>query len=325
MKKLLLVVLASFMLLALFAGCAAAMPQEDSNGNYYSQGEVAEAPAAEPGYDKGDYDVAPQESAVPAEGSGSSYNYDNSILQPGVDRKIIYEGTIEARTKKYDEDLNTILNKLRELGGYQENASTTGTPPKDWQDQGRTATLTLRVPSEHFDDFMNVLKGLGETVSTSVNGRDVSEAYFDTETRLSTLRIQESRLQDLLKQAATLEDIIEIEKQLEETTYQIESLQSQLRGYDSLIDFSTVTVYLTEVNDLQSVKPTDEPLGDRISSAFYAVLNALAKFGEGLLIFFIGGSPIIVPLVLVGVILLIIFGRKRKKRAAQKNNQTPMV
>jgi len=331
MKKLLLVVMASLMALSLFAGCSASMaPQENGNdGDYDSKGEAYEEPQASSALDYGSVSDAEapvaEESAAPAEGTGSGLNYDNSILQPGVNRKIIYEGEIRARTKHYDDDLKTILGKLKEYGGYQQEASTEGTAPENWQDQGRNATLTLRVPSEHFDDFMNVLKGLGKTVSTSVKGRDISETYFDTETRLSSLRIQESRLQDLLKKAATLEDIIEIEKQLEDTTYQIESLQSQLRDYDSLIDYSTVTVYLTEVNEIQSVNPTDEPLGGRISSAFYGVMNVLAKIGEGLVIFFVGGSPILVPLIIVGVILIIIFARKKKKKAAMKNNNTPIV
>jgi hypothetical protein len=315
MKKLLLVVLAVFMILSLAAGCAGAMTQESSDGDYYGKGEIAEAPAA------------PEESveASSDSGAGSDINFDESILQPGVNRKIIYEGSISARTKKYDDDLNTIMSKLKEYGGYQENASTSGTKPESWQDEGRSATLVLRVPSAHFDDFMNLLKGLGETVSTQVNGRDVSEDYYDTESRLKTLRIQQGRLEDLLKQAATLEDIIQIENAIEETTSRIDELEIQLRDYDSLIDYSTVTVYLTEVNSLQEVKPSEEPLGERIAAAFYGVLNALAKFGEGLAIFFVGGSPILVPLIIAGVVLLIIFNRRKKKKAAMKNNQPPTM
>lgn len=313
MKKLLLVVLAVFMSLSLLAGCAASNMQDSVGKDYYGEGAVAEAPAAE-------------EAPAPVEdgGAGSSFNFDNSIMQPGVNRKIIYEGVIEARTKRFEEDMDTILTKLKEYGGYQQNASTSGTKPEKWQDRGRSATLVLRVPSEHFDDFMNVLKGLGETVSKSVNGRDVSEDYFDTQSRLKTLRIQKERLEALLEKAATLEDVIEIENAIENTTSRIEDLEIHLRGYDSLIEYSIVTVYLTEVNALQAVKPADEPLGERITAAFYRVLNVLAKIGEGLVIFFIGGSPILVPLVIVGVILIVVFRARKKKKAAQ-NNQPPVM
>jgi ABC-type spermidine/putrescine transport system permease subunit II len=62
-----------------------------------------------------------------------------------------------------------------------------------------------------------------------------------------------------------------------------------------------------------------------MSAAFYGVLNALAKFGEGLAIFFVGGSPILVPLIIAGVVLLIVFNRLKKKKAAIKNNQPPVI
>ena len=323
MKRLLLVVLAVSLLLMLVAGCAAApKTQDNSSIDYYGEGSVAGAPAeVQPEAPAADVAPAPAEHAE-YESAGSSFNFDNSIMQPGVNRKIIYEGEIEARTKRFDEDLSTILTKLKVYGGYQQKASVSGTKPEKWQDIGRSAILVLRVPSKHFDDFMNVLKGL-ETVSTSVNGRDVSEEYFDTQSRLKTLRTQKARLEALLEKAATLEDIIEIENAIENTTARIEDLEIQLRNYDSLIDFSIVTVYLTEVNDLQTVKPADKSLGERISTAFYDVLNVLARFGEGLLIFLVGGSPILVPLAIVGVILILVFRSRKKKRAAAQNNQPP--
>mgnify|MGYP001142545559 CR=1 FL=1 len=319
MKRLLLVVLAVFVLLMLAAGCAAA-PRDSSSPDYYGEGSVAGAPAEAPASEEAPAAPVPDMEA----GAGSSFDFDNSIMQPGVNRKIIFEGEIEARTKRFDEDLNTILTKLKAYGGYQQNASVSGTKPEKWQDRGRSAILVLRVPSKHFDDFMNVLKGLGETVSTSVNGRDISEQYYDTQSRLKTLRIQKERLEALLEKASTLEDIIEIENALENTTTRIEDLEIQLRNYDSLIDFSIVTVYLNEVNDLQTVKPADKSLGERISTAFYDVLNALARFGEGLLIFLIGGSPVLVPLAIIAVILILVFrSRKKKKKAASGNNLPP--
>ena len=333
MKRILLVVLTALVALSLLVGCSA--PKSESSGDYYSEGEVAgappmeapaatEAPAAEePAYDEGSGDGVAEEPAAPQEGAGSGVDYDSSVLQPSVDRKIIFYGNIEARTKNYDKDLQTILSKLDEYGGYQQDASESGAKPEDWQDTGRTAMMTLRLPSKHFDAFMNVLKGLGETVSTSVRGEDVSVQYFDTETRLKTLRIRETRLQELLKEAKGLEDIIELERELANVSYEIQSLESTLRDYDSLIDFSTVTVYLYEVNEVQSVEPSEESLGNRISTAFYSVLNALSDFGEGLLIFLVGGAPILLPLAIIAVIVIVLVKRHNRKMAARNSNLPP--
>lgn len=335
MKRILLVVLTALVALSLLVGCSA--PKSESSADYYSEGEVAgappmeapveapaatEAPAAEePAYDEGGGTVS--EPAAPDEGAGSGVDYDSSVLQPSVDRKIIFYGEIQARTKNYEKDIATILAKLKEYGGYQQDASESGTPPKDWQDEGRSAYMVVRIPSKHFDAFMNVLKGLGETVSTSVRGEDVSVQYFDTETRLKTLRIRETRLQELLKEAKGLEDIIELERELANVSYEIQSLQSTLRDYDSLIDFSTVTINLYEVNEIESVKPSEDSLGDRISTAFYSVLNALADFGEGLLIFLIGGAPILVPLALIAVIVIVLVKRHKKKKSVKNSNLPP--
>lgn len=328
MKRVLLVVLTALVALSLLAGCSAS--KSESSADYYSEGEVAgapameapaapEAPAEEPAYDEGNGGGTKEEAAPQEDGAGSGVDYDSSVLQPSVDRKIIFYGNIEARTKNYEKDLDTINSKLKEYGGYQQDASESGTPPKDWQDQGRSAYMVVRIPSKHFDAFMNVLKGLGETVSTSVRGEDVSVQYFDTETRLKTLRIRETRLQELLKEAKGLEDIIELERELANVSYEIQSLQSTLRDYDSLIDFSTITINLYEVNEIESVKPSEDSLGERISTAFYSVLNALADFGEGLLIFLIGGFPILLLLAIIAVVVIVLVKRHNKKKATRNN------
>ena len=172
---------------------------------------------------------------------------------------------------------------------------------------------------------MNVLKGLGETVSTSVRGTDISTQYFDIETRLKTLRIREERLQELLKEAKGLEDIIELERELANVSYEIQINQTQLRDFDSLVDFSTVTVSLQEVNEITSVTPSKQTLGDRVSEAFYAVANALKDFGEGLVIFLAGGSLILIPLAVGGVIAIVLVKRRKRRKAAQKNDNKPVA
>jgi hypothetical protein len=315
MKKGLLIVLAAALLASLiFAGCASKSMEDrtEASADYYAQGEVAEAPAndgdgSKEGVQSGD-----------SGGAGSSIDYENSILQPDVKRKIVYNGNIQAQTTKFDEDHNKILAKLTEFGGYVQSSSVSGTRPEQWQDTGRTAQMTLRVPSAKFDEFMKFLGEMGETISSSVSGQDISLQYFDIQTRLETLRTREDRLQELLKQAATMEDIIELEQALSNVSYEIQSLEMNLRDYDSLIDFSTVTIYLTEVNVIDKVTPGKKTLGERISSSFYSVLNGLADFGEWLLVFLSGAWMILVPL---GVVTWLIV--RRVKRNRHKREQRP--
>ncbi len=320
MKKLLVFLTIAALMVAALAGCSSR--SESGGGNYYAQGEVAEAPVPA-AYDdaatqeSASAEEAPAESAAPAPDAG--LNYDGSILAPDAKRKIVYYGSFSIRTKDFDADYDSLLASLERMGGYIESSSVSGSKPDEWNEQGRTASLTLRVPSSRFSEFTGLLGDMGETVSSSVSGQDISLQYFDTETKLKTLRARETRLLELLGKATTMEDIVELEKALADVSYEIQMLETSLRDYDSLIDYSTVTIEMQEVNQVAAVTPPDESIGTRISNAFYSVLNVLADFGEFLLVFFIGGAPVIVPLAAV-IVLIIILVKRRKKKQIQARN-----
>jgi hypothetical protein len=320
MKKWWLVVLSAMLVIAMvFAGCSSASTQDSDTGYASAEagapaydGEKAVENAEEPDY-AAEESVAEEESG----GAGETVDSESAMLEPVEERKIIYYGNIEAQTENFDEDYNSILAKLNEYGGYVESSSVSGTKPEEWQDTGRSAQMTLRIPSDKFDEFMVFMGEMGETISSSVSGKDISLEYFDIETKLKTLRTREDRLEALLEKAATLEDIISLEQALADVSYEIQSLEMSLRDYDSLIDYSSVTIYLQEVQVITEVTPSSpKTLGERISSGFYSVLNVLADIGEGLLVFLIAGSPVLVPL--GAIIFLIVFFTKRSKKKRAK-------
>ncbi len=328
MKKITVTIMALILAMVMvFTGCSAAGTQDtSSNEEYYSKTEAAMEPAADMDYAEDIGDDVSAEAPIAEEDSGEGgtslgLNDAPSILEPSVDRKIIYSGYIESRTKNFEEDYQMILDKLTEAGGYVENAYMYGTPPEDWQDEGRQVEITLRVPSDKFDAFIEMLSGIGENVSSSISGEDISLRYFDLETRLSTLRIREERLQALLEEAKGLEDIIELERELADVAYEIQTNEVEKRNYDSLIDYSTITVRMQEVHDVAAITPSEESVGERIASGFYSVLNALADFGEGLLIVLVAGAPILIILGLIAVLIVWLVKRSRKKRGKKAQTQ----
>lgn len=315
-----------FLLIAafLFAGCSSAAPDRaqsnsGSDGSYYesesvAKGEAApqapayEAPAAEPQEGIAD-------SSIPGSGDGTGMDT-VSILQPGVNRKIVYTGNIEANTKEFLKDCDMIESRLKEVGGYIENSEISGKPPKEWNDQGRYARMTLRVPSKNFDAFITMLKGIGQNLRTNVYGEDISLQYFDLETKISTLRNRQSRLEEMLKDPAyKLEAIIELERDLAQVSYEIQMLETNRRNYDSLVDFSTIHITLYEVVEFKEITTPEDDLGTRISNGFFAVLNAVASFGEALIIFFAAGSPVLVPLGIIAIVTIVLVKRSKKRKA----------
>ena len=332
MKKGLIIVLSLVMAASmLFAGCSSMGTETTSDS--------AEYYAEEPAYDKAEYDnqgvdtagsydmddmAADSDEAYEedaGDGAGIDIEGTSSVLEPSVDRKIIYTGSISARTKNFDDDYDMIMDSVAQAGGYIENANVYGTEPEEWQDEGRRAEITLRVPSDKFDEFIDMLKGVGETTNSSVSGRDISLQYFDIETRLENLRIREERLQELLEKAASLEDIIELERELANVSYEIQSYEIEKRNYDSLIDFSQIYVSLQEVAEQAEIVAPQETVGESMKNGFFNVLNGLAVFGRWLLVAIVAISPVLAILAVILVIVLMSVRAARRKRARKQNEE----
>lgn len=71
-----------------------------------------------------------------------------------------------------------------------------------------------------------------------------------------------------LEQAESIEEMMTIESRLSDIRYQLESMESQLRTYDSQIEYSTVSLYISEVVELTPVETKEQTTWERISEDF---------------------------------------------------------
>ena len=147
--------------------------------------------------------------------------------------------------------------------------------------------------------------------SRSENVQDVTLTYVDLQSHRDALRTEQERLLQLLEQAESVEDIITIEQRLSDVRYQLESMESQLRSYDNRVDYSTVYLYIDEVEVYTPVE--EETVWERISTGF---VDSLKNIGEGLkeaAIWFVIHIPYLVIWAIVIVIIILIL-KKIKKR-----------
>ena len=112
---------------------------------------------------------------------------------------------------------------------------------------------------------MGTLAQLNSQRHTTEN---ISEAYYDTESRLVTQRTKLERLQELLAKADKMEDIITLESAIAETELQIERLTGTLRKYDALVDYATVEINLNEVYQLTEQEQPVIGFGAKLVEAF---------------------------------------------------------
>lgn len=307
MGKRYLAVLAAGMLLLSAAGCG-------SSGSSKETADFATTEAAIEEYDMAEAPeaAAEYENGYEASGAITSENGIEAVAETG--RKLIKTVYLSMQTREFDSVLDGLSAKVQEMGGYIENSSISGS--SYYYAGTRSADFTVRVPSDRLDEFVEVVSDLGNVTQKNESVEDVTLQYVDTESRKKALETEQERLLELLEQAENMEDLLAIESKLSEVRYELENYGSQLRLLDNQIDYSTVSVYIAEVERITEVKDRTffEEVADRFSDSLYVVGRGLRGFAIG----FLGSLPILaVWAVVLGAVILIlrkVFGRKKKER-----------
>ncbi len=251
-----------------------------------------------------------------ADGTGNS----SSTSSVRESRKIIETINYSVQTKTFDELVSTLESKALACGGYVESSDVSGNSYEDFD--SRYATYVFRIPSDKVPDFTTYLSENSTVTNKSVNTEDVTLEYVDIESRIKALKTEKESLEALLKEATSTSEIIEIRDMLTEVIYEIESYESRLRTFDNLIDFTTITIHVNEVEHPEVVKEQNfiQRIGSNLAENFRNVWDFIVEF----IVFIVSALPYILLIgVNVVVIILIIklSVKKRRKKIAQKAEQ----
>src|SRR5687767_10482195 len=111
------------------------------------------------------------------------------------------------------------------------------------QGENRSALITVRVPSDRFDEALRQLKLLdGEVLTSNVDAKDVTDQFTDLQARLVAKQAEEQRYLQLFPQAKTVDETLKIDAALGNVRVQIEQLQGQLNLIKSRTEYSTITM-----------------------------------------------------------------------------------
>ena len=209
-----------------------------------------------------------------------------------------------------------------EPGGSSESAAVEGGGYYD-RNAARYGSYVIRVPRQAYDTFLSGVDGVGYVVSLNQSSEEIGEVYFDTEARLRTQQTKQTRLLALLEQAATMEDIIDLENALSEVEYQIEQYSTELRRYDSLVDYATIGVELYEVRRLSDGAGTADRLGTRISTALSEGAQGAGEALGNVIVWCAYHLIALLVLAAAAAVVLAVCLRRRKKRAAPPAASAP--
>ena len=319
MKKFVSLLLALLMLLTLCAcgeskSAASGAPRADYDANgFYLAKEEAAMPAEEPmaAYDEA-YGLSA--TAVQTAPGGS----DAPSQRPG---KIIYSSNVQVETTDFEGTLAKLDKMVADFGGWVESSSVSGSNYAD-RSRGsvsrRSASFTLRIPSERFQELMSSLSDLGNVPYSHIYSENVTAQYYDVQARLTAYTAQEQRLLEMMELAESVEDVIILEDRLTEVRYRIESLQSSLNNWDRQVSFSSVYLDISEVQEYSPEPQVQPSYGERLSRALKSGWKDFTDFCQDLLLLIAESLPGLILFAAVITAVVLAVRRRRKARRAAR-------
>lgn len=298
MKKFASLTLAIMMVLTLLVGCGASAPMMENDMAM----EAPMAPAPEYALDGGYKNMTSV--------AGQSI--------PNTEQKLIKTVRMDVETEDLEALLPQINEKIASLGGYVENQELyNGSSYSSYRH--RNANLTVRVPAENLNGFVEDVKGVSNVVTYNESTENVTLQYVSTESRMKALEVEQERLLELLAKAENMSDLLEIESRLTDVRYELENVTSQLRVLSNQVDYATIHLYISQVKVYTEVE--EQTVWQRIGSGFKENLRDMGEDLTDFFVWFVTYSPQLLIWAAVILVAVKILRKKIAKRKAAKKTQ----
>ncbi len=340
MKKIIIISVIACMCCAfLFSGCAMEeaiddiMEGQSALSDYYD--DYADSFLTEPSEDTYDWksedlETEDWEAEAPAlyDDSEESWDLDmpaddliagGPVISDGS--KLVQTREISMRTTEFDKDYGKVKELLKKVGGYIEYENLYGTAPEGVYDPGRYSSMVMRVPVDKYDSFVEDLSQIGTIDSMEVHTEDYSDSYYDTESRIELLEERKERLLKHLDEATKMEDIITLEDEISDVIYQLDELKGQQRNLDSMVEYATVSLDITEYQLADDAEIKDDFMLDP-GNAFNTTLKGMGDFFRVFGVMLAAAAPILILIAVVIVVVLVIVHVVRKANAKKANART---
>ena len=299
MKKITALLLVLLLALSMLASCSAA------DGNTAMKGESAPTVGA---------------TGTPESGKTENGNL-NIDVEEDYARKIIKTYDITLETKDYASARDVIVNTAATLGGYVSDSAEKDTVNYN-NKKTRTASFTVRVPSEKVDSYVDTLGKNASVLSKKLSTQDITTSYYDLESQLESLLEQETRIKKLMDEATNYTYLLQLDDKLTSIRTQINNINKQIQLYDKSVALSFVYVTLNEVVEYTEIEEAEPTFGARIAEAFVGTFKNFWAFCQDFFVAMVWLLPVMIIAAAVTVTVVILKKRKRAKRENAQNSNT---
>lgn len=231
--------------------------------------------------------------------------------------KIIKTVTMNTETKEYDRALAELDRLITENGGFVESSSANGQSLDYNGVYRRSAKYTIRIPAEKLNDFLSASQQLLNVTYSHSTSENITAEYYDIQSRLEVLRTERDALNGMLEKATDVDSMLSIRDRLYNVIEEIESYETRLRVYDSLVSYSTVHMTVDEVVEYTKVQVEEPTWGERLVEAFKESWENFADGFQDFTVGFLYAIPTLLVLAAIATgVILILRAIIRRRRAA---------
>lgn len=158
-----------------------------------------------------------------------------SVDSNQIERKLIKNGYLSIEVENFDTAETDIKTFAKSFGGYITDTNQTE----------YNFSATVKIPAVNFEKAMDESGKIGKIKNKSENCQDVTEDFYDLDSRINSKRILKEKLESYLKQAKDMKELLEVERQLNQVVSELESMEGRMKRLNNQIDYSTININLT--------------------------------------------------------------------------------
>jgi hypothetical protein len=212
------------------------------------------------------------------------------------DRKVIRNGEITVELADPAAGQRRIGHIAESHGGF------VVTSESKFAEKAHTITMTVRVPSAHFEAAMEEIRGGdGRILHEKITGQDVTEEFIDLDARIRMKRNLEEQYMTIMQQARSIPETMQIQSQIAGVRTEIEQLEGRKRFLANQASLSTLRATLQL--PVAAVAVTQDGFFDGVKQAFSDSVDLASAIVLGLIR--ITGFAIPVA-ILIGIPLLLL-------------------
>lgn len=214
-------------------------------------------------------------------------------------RLVIRNAALSLRVPSTQDAVDKLAKRTEALKGYVAESSVDGSP-----DVQLTATMTLKVPEAHFENFLLEVRKMGDVLSSSATGNDVTLEYTDLQAKLKVMLAERDSLTKMMAERRNMEELVSLRERVMRLQAEIDGLTAQAESLKSQASLSTITLSLTEpekerAEQILAAIPPQDPFASTWSNSvagLTSMLQGIGKAGIMLVVY----APIWLPVTIMG-------------------------